>query len=324
MKALEEGGRVWVFNTQTSTWSHLLPTSSFVPGARSYHASVASPYPPPQSSDAALQLPPPNAPVDPGPARAVYEPPPDNSYGTLIIHAGCLSSGGRTSDVWSFDISSRSWSQLPSAPDPPRGGTSLTLVRDRLYRFGGFDGTKELGGEIDYIDLNIADQFNDKAGTGMMALNPGGDATWKTNVFNSEAAVDGSSGNRTAPGDRSVLGLAPVTTGQGREYLLIVCGEGEASKIGHDGVGRFFDDVWSFQLKSEGATAGAVKDATLQYLLGKETGEASVVEVKYFAGEGCDGNAVGSKGEQEGKGLSLGDAKGRMVQEGQQKPSKCK
>ena len=304
MSALEENGRVWVFSTTTKTWSHLDPEPSAPhPEARSYHASAstAHPLPPPSHSSS---TPAPDAdlayPEDPStepPLNA--EPPPPYTYGTLIIHAGCLSSGSRTSDTWSFDVSSRTWAPFPTAPDPARGGTSLALVHDRLYRFGGFDGTRELGGAMDYLDLNISDEYDDKSGKGLMALAPRPPATWRSNVFAPSSDKDGKGGNRTAPANRSVCGLAPVSTGQGRKYLLVVCGEGEASKEGHAGAGRFFDDVWSFQLKPEGGTASAVKDATRSVLMGKETGEADAVEVRYFT----------PTAEAD-----------RMVQEGQKKP----
>jgi len=40
---------------------------------------------------------------------------------------------------------------LPDAPGP-RSGTSIAYGRGKLWRFGGFDGTRELG-ELDYLDL---------------------------------------------------------------------------------------------------------------------------------------------------------------------------
>lgn len=334
MKALEENGRIWVYDTRMNTWSHIDPRpDSPVAPARSYHTSAATSHPEPKPSNtdssshnqtSTPNIPePPNAPVSSGPPTDTLEPPPEGTYGTLFIHAGCLSSGGRTSDLWSFDLHSRSWAELPSAPDPGRGGTSLAIVRNRLYRFGGFDGTTELGGQVDFLDLNLNDEFNDKGGTGVMAVGPQGE--WRANVFAPEAQKDGKGGNKTAPGYRSVCGFSPVSTGQGREYLLIICGEGTASSQGHEGAGKFYDDVWSFRLKPEGATAGAVKDATRSAIMGKKTGEADVVEVKYYAGEGSQETVagdtpVGSKGESEGRSVSLGEGGGRMIQEGQPKP----
>lgn len=334
MKALEEHGRIWVFNTRSNTWSYIdpLPNTSVIP-TRSFHTSAATSFPQPKQTTtdptkthnlATPNIPdPPNAPLSSAPASDTLEPASEGSYGTIFVHAGCLSSGGRMSDLWSFDLSKRTWAEMPSAPDPSRGGTSLAIVRDRLYRFGGFDGITEIGGQVDFLDLNMEDEYNDKSGTGVMPISPRGE--WRSNIFAPEARVDGSGGNKTGPGYRSVCGFAPVSTGQGREYLLIICGEGTASTQGHEGAGKFYDDVWSFQLKPEGATAGAVKDAIRGVLMGKSTGEAECVEVQYFAGENSQSDvsgdaAVGSGGESEGRGVSLGEGGGRRIQEGQPKP----
>jgi hypothetical protein len=46
------------------------------------------------------------------------------------------------------------------------------------------------------------------------------------------------------PGNRSVAGLEVVTVGGGREYLVLMFGEREASGAGHAAAGRFWDDVW--------------------------------------------------------------------------------
>ena len=286
MKALEENGRVWIFDTTNNTWSHLDPNPYFpIPPARSYHASVASEHPlPTMSPNIAHVL------VDklPNTTEDLPDPPDPYTYGTIFIHAGCTSDGGRTSDVWVFDISSRSWSPFPSAPDPPCGGTSLAIVHNRLYRFGGFDGKQEVGGQIDFLDLSI-DTFNDKGGQGEMALSPQG--LWQTNTFRPAAAEKNASG----PANRSVTGLVPVSTGQGRSYLLILCGEGQPSTDGHHAAGKFFNDVWSFQLKPEGMTAASLKDATRQAVK-KDTGEAECAEVRYH------------------------DAEGKLVQEGHRRP----
>lgn len=233
MSALDEHGRIWVFDTTKDEWTFLDPPSnSPYPEARSYHTMTATPFPAPKStpniSDVLL-----NQTPDPTKEDAKHAPP-AKTFGTIFVHAGCLSSGGRTSDLWSFDIDSRTWAQLPSAPDPARGGTSLTIIRDRLYRFGGFDGNTEQGGQIDFLDVNLQDEFNDEGGQGFMAVSPRGE--WQKVVFPAEAD----------PGKRSVLGFVPVTNALGKEHLLMICGEGQASNDGHAAAGKFFDDIWSF------------------------------------------------------------------------------
>ena len=284
MQAFEEKGRVWVFDTTLQNWSYLDPNDhSPHPPARSYHAMTSSEHPLPPSKPTIDTLDPSDPSPDPDTAhnltdaqKAIPEPAVPHSHGTLFVHAGCLADGSRTSDLWAFDISSRSWSEMPSAPGPSRGGTALRLVKDRLYRYGGFNGETELGGAIDHLDL-VSSTFDDKAGKGEMPLHPNKHG-WQSTSFAASADHNMS--------DRSVAGMAPMSTGQGRHYLLILGGERDPSTAGHAGAGKFLDDVWSFQLKPEGGTAAAVKDATRQFIMKKDTGEAEVHEVRYYDAEG--------------------------------------
>jgi hypothetical protein len=68
--------------------------------------------------------------------------------------------------------------------------------------------------------------------------------------------------------------LLPITTGAGREYLLMLLGE--------DGSRSMVKDLWSFQVKSEKKTPAILKDA-IRSAVGKQSGEnywarADVVE----------------------------------------------
>lgn len=281
MTALEEHGRVWVFDTTAKTWDYVDPNpDSPFPEARSYHTSAASDRPlplhPPPSLTASstatdeIQEPTPTSPA----LHANYAHAP-TAHGTLFIHAGCTSAGPRASDLWALDLSAASWSPFPTAPGPARGGTSLALVHDRLYRAFGFDGTRELGGHIDRLDL-ASGTFADKAGTGEMALAPG-PAGWQSDAF----------ATARAPPPRSVAGFVPVTTGQGRHFLVIFGGETAPSAQGHAGAGRFLGDVWSWQLRPEGATAASVTDAVRGVLLGRETGERAAVRAELVGEDGA-------------------------------------
>lgn len=253
MTALEEKGRVWVFDTKTHRWSYIDPVKgSPYPEARSYHASVGNEHPLPSKLDH---------------TENPVGSPDEETHGTIFIHAGCLASG-RVSDVWAFDIASRMWSPYPDAPGPSRGGTSLTFTQNRLYRYGGFDGKGELGGQIDYLDLLVA-TFDDQSGKGELALSPR-TGKWETVTF----AADG-----PAPGNRSVAGLEPVNTGQGRMFLLLFLGERNPSSSGHEAAGKFWDDVWSYQLHPEGMTAASFKDATRE-AIGTRTGEGAWAQVQ--------------------------------------------
>ena len=253
MSALEEKGRVWVFDTKTNRWSYIDPVDgSPYPEARSYHTSVGNEHPLPSETDH---------------TENPVGSPDEESHGTIFIHAGCLASG-RVSDVWAFDIASRMWSPYADAPGPARGGTSLTFTQNRLYRYGGFDGKGELGGQIDYLDLLVA-TFDDQSGKGELALTPR-TGKWETVAFSADGP---------APGNRSVAGLQPVNTGQGRWFLLLFLGERDPSDNGHEAAGKFWDDVWSYQLHPEGMTAASFKDATRE-AIGKPTGEGAWAEVQ--------------------------------------------
>lgn len=252
MQPLEEHGRVWVFDTFTSTWTHLDPVDgSQYPKARSYHAAAGNVHPLPNKQDHTI--------------NAVGSPDME-AHGTMFIHGGCPVSS-RVSDVWAFDVAAKIWSQHPDAPGPPRGGPCLTFAHDRLYRFGGFDGEKELGGQIDFLDIAV-NTFNDKGGQGELSVFAS--SKWKTISFPEEMK---------SPGNRSVAGLHPITTGQGRNYLLLFLGERDASSKGHDGAGKFWEDVWSYQLRPDGMTGASFKDAT-RLLVGAKTAEDTWAQVE--------------------------------------------
>ncbi|MCJ1231182.1 hypothetical protein MMC12_007859 [Toensbergia leucococca] len=253
MKPLEELGRVWVFDTKSSSWDYLDPvTGSPYPEARSFHASVATEHPLKSLKNHTQN------PVGDSYSRA---------HGTIFIHGGCPTSG-RVADVWAFDIASQIWSRYPDAPGPARGGPGLAFTQNRLYRYGGFDGENELGGQLDYLDISVS-TFDDKGAKGELAM------SYRSGNWQSIKP----SANSKVPGNRSVASLQPITTGQGRNFLLLFFGEKIPSSSGHETAGRFWDDVWAFQLRPDGKTAASFKDATRQ-LVGATTSEESWEEVE--------------------------------------------
>ena len=264
MKPLEENGRVWVFDTKMNQWSYLDPAKdSPYPAARSYHASTSTEHPVNTSQEKAVQE---ETKIDQivntlGTTTSGFD-----DHGTIFIHGGCPASG-RVSDVWAFDVASRLWSQFPDAPGPARGGPSLTLSRERLYRFGGFDGEKELGGSIQFLRITES-TFDDKGGKGELAVAP---------LTGQWESVEPPAGT-PMPGNRSVAGLQHVTTGQGRQYVLLFLGERDPSSSGHEAAGKFWDDVWSFQIQPERMTAASLKDTTRQ-LIGAKTAEGTWARV---------------------------------------------
>jgi len=186
MAPIEEGGVLWVFDTLTSSWSTISPmsTSQPYPAARSYHCLT---------SDGA---------------------------DIIYLHAGCPANG-RLSDLWSFSIPSREWTELASAPDPPRGGTSITYTGTKLYRMNGFDGTKEQGGSLDILDPLSN--------------------TWSTQNY----LPDGISG----PEPRSVSALLSLKL-RGKPSLVTMFGERDPSSLGHQGAGKMLADAWAYSLEA--------------------------------------------------------------------------
>lgn len=184
MAPVEEHGAVWVLDPSTLQWTSLSPADSSAPfpPARSYHCSTS------------------------------------NNDDKIFIHAGCPESG-RLADLWSFQPSSRTWTQLADAPSPPRGGTSIAFHNGLLYRMNGFDGKSEQGGSLDIYD---------------QASN-----TWSTQKY----TADGVSG----PAPRSVAAVLVVIADE-KPLLVTLFGETDPSSLGHQGAGKMLGDVWAYDI----------------------------------------------------------------------------
>ena len=194
MTALDEEGGFWTLapsQHKQPLWNFLSPSSpsSSQPVARSYHSTTT------------------------------------NTQSQIYIHAGCAASG-RLRDFWSFDINTQDWKQLPDAPGPARGGTSLCFAGGKVWRFGGFDGEREIGGVLDVFDV--------------------GNGEWEESIAFEADGVRG-------PGARSVAGLVPVVIGsgdgEGKLYLIAIFGEADPSSLGHEGAGKMLGDVWAFDVE---------------------------------------------------------------------------
>ncbi|KAI1350837.1 hypothetical protein F5Y01DRAFT_284477 [Xylaria sp. FL0043] len=300
---LEENGRVWIFETKTHTWTYLDPHhSSPIPPARSYHAAVATEKPREfaikpmrlrrsstwkewaEGDSAEVGIP--QRPITGTIAeKATDDEAAGAGFGTFFIHAGCLSDGTRTSDLWAFDVHARTWKRLPDAPGPARGGASLAIAKSRLYRFGGFDGTNELGGQLDVLHLGL-DEFDDQNSLGEIGVFARGE--WESIVAPSSSSSPLPENNITTsktagltapspptepwPAPRSVANLSLVQAGGGREYLVLSLGESAPSPDGHATPGTFHSDVWAFQIPPLGGTAASFTDALLRSA-GRKTGE---------------------------------------------------
>ncbi|KAF2964920.1 hypothetical protein GQX73_g8634 [Xylaria multiplex] len=298
---LDENGRVWVFETKTHTWAYLDPHhSSPIPAPRSYHSAVATEKPRDfalkplrlrrsstwkewaEGDSAEVGIP--QRPI----AGTIAEKATDDEaagagFGTFFIHAGCLADGTRGSDVWAFDVHARTWKQLPDAPGPARGGACLALAKSRLYRFGGFDGTSELGGQLDVLHLGL-DSFDDQTIRGEIGVFPRGE--WESIVAPSSlpepstaaetvgltSSPHAGTASEPWPLPRSVANMTLVQAGGGREYLVLSLGESSPSADGHASAGKFHSDVWAFQVPPLGGTTASLTDAFL-HTMGRKTGE---------------------------------------------------
>ncbi|KAM0274344.1 hypothetical protein ACHAQH_007939 [Verticillium albo-atrum] len=187
MAPVEENGAVWRYTPADGIWALITPADPSAPfvAGRSYHAATS------------------------------------NGVDTIYFHAGCPEKG-RMADFWSFNVESRTWTALPAAPPPARGGTSIAFSDGKIYRMNGFDGEKEQGGAIDVFDITKE--------------------TWSTISFQ----PDGVQG----PEARSVAALVAVKS-QGKASLVTLFGERDPSSLGHAGAGKMLADAWAFDIASE-------------------------------------------------------------------------
>jgi hypothetical protein len=257
---LNENGIVHAFDVTNNTWSALAshPTgcSSGVPCARTYASSSSTPHP--LSS---------------------------GDHGTIFLHGGYDADGNLLRDLWAFDVASRIWSQWPDIPaagaEDIAGVGNIVCTESRLWRCG--DGF----GKVTYLDI-VRDDIDDFSGVGEIGVSPK-TGKWETVSFgpikvSGEGSKDdeieakmGRPGMNLAeayPVPRTGAGFVPITTGAGREYLLLFMGE--------EGRGSMLGDVWSFQIRSAKKTPAMLKDG-VRRKIGMQTGEdtwakAEVVE----------------------------------------------
>ncbi len=187
MAPIEEHGALWRYTPDKSLWELIKPAnpSAPYPASRSYH-SLAS-----------------------------------DGTANIYLHAGCPDKG-RLSDLWSFNVDSKTWTELPPAPPPARGGPSIAVSGGKLYRMNGFDGKTEQGGAVDVLDLASRE--------------------WSTIAFTPDR-VQG-------PEPRSVSALLAVKA-KGRDLLVTLFGERDPSSLGHAGAGKMLGDVWAFDLEGK-------------------------------------------------------------------------
>lgn len=289
MAPLDEAGRVWVFDTRSRTWTYLDPVPAVTddadvphPAARSQHCAAATEHPRDLGRPSAPRKPQTwrqwavgdssrtGIPQDPVVGRVAEEAVDQESdgYGTFLVHAGRLADGERTADLWSFDVASRTWTELPAAPGPARDGSAICISKSRLFRFGGFDGANHLGGQLDFLPLKLQ-TFDDGAAKAEVSIAARSGAGWQTILADNPDASSTdipAEASQPWPAPRSAASLHVVSIGGGgREYLVLAMGEASADA-------SFLDDIWTFQVPPLGMTSASLTDAVLQ-AVGRKTGE---------------------------------------------------
>ena len=276
---LDEKGRVWVFDTTSNKWSHFdPPEGSDRPEPRACGAAVASEHPRAVTKRTDEEL----LPQDlPDPETMIPEIPNTDTYGTFILQGGTGKDDKYINDLWSFDISTRSWAELPSPPPPTSTKPSLAMVANRLYTFS--------VGQTSYLDLTAGSHGEHGDELGLAPLAP-----WQS------LPPTSSSPDQPYPGERSGAPMLPVTTGQGRNYLILLGGESQSGDVE--------EDIWALQLKPEGMTAASLKDAA-RMAISKDTNEAQWSELKYL-------NADGVMIQEGQQGRGIGPRKGVAAAKG--------
>lgn len=290
--ALDERGRIWVFDTNSLHWGFLDPKEDAYPHPRIYAGCVASAHPLPPGSDGKLKAL--GAQIQETisktvPSMVKKPSPPAEPHGTFFISSGLSSASSEPlSDAWAFSVASETWTQLPSTPSsqipsPP----SLALAQNRLYFI---NSSSEIESEIHYISLpKFLLLRSDSKDEENRSETP---SSWETIPFPTNPIAPG-------PRPRKGAGLLPITTGNGRAYLLYFLGEkisisaDAKSQAGEAPI--FWSDAFSYQPPASVPSPAGVKDST-RSTLGIGTGEGTWAEVKVIANEEGRG-----KLEEEGK-----------------------
>ncbi|KAK4695074.1 hypothetical protein P7C71_g2605, partial [Lecanoromycetidae sp. Uapishka_2] len=290
---IQEMGRVWLFDTNTLGWSYIDPASdASTPPGRYLHGGAASEHPLPNSNASnkasyGQQI---TSAVSKLPSLIGKGATPQEPHGSLVVCGGLAESGESLNDTWIFNIISKTWTQLPSTPSTSPWPPSLALTHNRLYLISS---SSDLGSEIHYLPFT-KETYSDARGEGDIGLT-NSEATWSTLPFPTNPLTPG-------PRPRKGAGLIPVTTGNGREYLLYFFGEkaspltspssDPATTSEKDDAGPvFWSDIYSYQVPAVPMTAAGIKDAT-RSTMGIATGEDTWAEVKIV---------TVTEGETEGK-----------------------
>ncbi|KAL8847621.1 MAG: hypothetical protein Q9221_007351 [Calogaya cf. arnoldii] len=282
-KPIEENGTLWVYDTESLSWTCLEvsgDSSSTYPQARYNHSAVASEYPPPPSEtlpENASYVEQIKSTVAKVPALVGMGTPSREPHGSIIICGGHSSSSSEPlTDVWTFTVAGNRWSALPTVP--AMSHPTLAHANHNLYVLGG---SSEVGSEIHRLQLN-----KDSRETANMDIKSE-QSEWSSLPFPTNPLAPG-------PRPRSGAGMLPVTTGNGRLYILYLLGQ-RTSKPEDKEETEYWSDTWSYQVPAVDVMPAGIKDRT-RSMMGISTGEGTWAEVKVVPNEEGSGGL-----ETEGK-----------------------
>lgn len=273
-----ENGRIWVYHTVRNSWLYLDPApETLYPAHRAGHAAASSEFPGPK--DVTFTEKAPQQPADP--AQVVPEPADADTWGTIFILGGRNTQTGEAlSDALAFDVRTRTWSNIPVPNGPPVEGASLALVGTTLYYYGGKTVRPVPEATSNLQHLNVESVWKHAEG-GTTPLNSGW--TWEPTPHGAATPASPKApetGTTTRipkrPSPRFAAPMVPLTTGQGRNYLLLTGGASPAPAAST----TLLDDIWAFQLPSDTRTAASAKD-NIRQSLQRETREGAWDELRY-------------------------------------------
>jgi hypothetical protein len=189
---------------------------------------------------------------------------------SLILYGGHDATGDAASDLWKFDVASKTWTQLPTAPVAT---TNAALANGQIYLISSSD---PVSGQLHHLSVSL----------------PVEEMSWESFTFPA---------NPLAPGPRARHDGAflPLTTGWGRNYMTYLLGDRDDSSHSEEvtktekpkdaGQVTQFSDTWALQIPSsdlEAKPAWSLKNAikpakikdAIRHAIGAETGHLAWAE----------------------------------------------
>jgi len=188
---------------------------------------------------------------------------------SLILYGGHDATGDAASDLWQFDVASRNWAQLPTAPVAT---SNAALANGQLWLLSSKD---SLSSQLHHLGI----------------ASPSEELAWESFTFPVNPLVSG-------PRARHDGAFLPLTTGWGRNYMTYLLGAREEFGASTASIKKSseaskevtqFSDTWALQIPSSDLEARAawslksaikpakIKDA-IRHAIGAETGHLAWAE----------------------------------------------